>query len=91
MYLLLGLEERALGRLVLLLALLLEVVVVQVGRQIDFGNIQLSGRGDHVTLVHASQRAAVESVRSSDQQQATSQLLQEYHTLQKQNMNTCEI
>merc|ERR1719472_518843 len=78
--LLLGLED-----VTLLLGLLSlhpgKVLVVDVLRQRDLGDVKLGGSGHQVPLVHPPKWAAVELVGSSDKEQASAKLLQHDDTL----------
>ena len=58
-YLLLGLEDLALGGLLLLSFDTIEKCVVQVLRHVHLADIDLGAGGDDVDLIDASQRAAV--------------------------------
>merc|ERR1719472_760791 len=72
--LLLGLED-----VTLLLGLLSlhpgEVLVVDVLRHRDLGDVELCGGGHQVPLVHPPEWAAIELVRSSDEEQSSAELL----------------
>jgi len=76
-FLLLGVEELAVGGLLLLGLDAVEEGIVQVLRHADFAQIDLSARGDHVDLIDASQRAAVALVGSRHQKKTRLQLLEE--------------
>ena len=82
-YLFFGLENLALGRLLLRGFDAVEKCVVQVRWQVDLADIDFGARGNHVNLVDASQGAAVDLEWTADEQQARLELLQEDDTLQR--------
>lgn len=75
-----GLENLALGRLGLLGLDAVEECVIQVGRHVDFADVDLGAGGDDVDLIDASQWAAVQFEWATNEQQARFQLFQEDNT-----------
>merc|ERR1719397_2232990 len=58
-----------------------KVLVVDVLRHRDLGDVKLCGGGHQVPLVHPPERAAIELVRSSDEEQSGAELFQHDDTL----------
>merc|ERR1719397_1566600 len=58
-----------------------EVLVVDVLRHRDFRDVELCGGGHQVPLVYPPEWAAIELVRSSDEEQSSAELLQHDDTL----------
>merc|ERR1719397_36962 len=58
-----------------------KVLVVDVLRHRDLGDVELCGGGHQVPLVHPPEWAAIELVRSSDEEQSSAELLQHDDTL----------
>jgi hypothetical protein len=81
LYLLLGLEDLALGRLLLSGLYAVEESIIDVGRHLDLADVELGAGGNDVSLIDASQRATVQLVWARDQQKARVQLLQEDNAL----------